>query len=95
MWQALRSTIIELLDSKKFALVILAMIAQLAARYGMHFTAEQAWLFISPAFAGIAGQAHVDASEAKAKGVAAAGSPSNVQVVTPGPAAAEDLLGPR
>lgn len=56
MLEALR----PMLASKKFQMAILAIVAQVAARFGLSFDVDQALLFVSPLMIAIAGQAAVD-----------------------------------
>jgi hypothetical protein len=59
--KALGSTIIELLDSKKFAMAVLGVICTGLAHFGLNVTPEQALVFASPFYIAILGQSHVDA----------------------------------
>lgn len=97
--KALGSTIVELLDSKKFAMAVLGVVAAGAAHVGLNFSPEQAFLVVSPLIAVILGQSHVDATDAKAAAsvkVAAMmnpnGSPAAIKVAQAGFARSEVMI---
>lgn len=69
---ALRLGLYGIIASRKAMMAVLAALSTLGARFGLGFDASEAFMLISPFIAAIGGQAHVDAAEKKAQGVAAA-----------------------
>jgi hypothetical protein len=76
MFNALRSTITELLDSKKAAYGFAATIAAAVLHVYFGVSVEDALMLVSPLGVALVGQAHVDAAVAKSSTPAA---PANVQ----------------
>jgi hypothetical protein len=83
MFQALLSTITELLDSKKAAYSFIATILACVLHLYFGVDVTNALLLVSPLGVATASQAHVDASAAKSKSasVAAAATPAPAPAV--------------
>lgn len=61
------AALLPLLSSKKFQMALLAMLAHVLARYGLHMDPAQALEFISPLLAAILGQGIADHGKAAAE----------------------------
>lgn len=81
---SLRDTLLELVRSKKFLMAVLAAIAWLGGRFGLHLDPSEATELISPILVAIAGQAVADHGKSAAQIEAANPKPGSLAIATTG-----------
>jgi hypothetical protein len=86
MFQALLSTVTELLDSKKAAYSFIATIAACVLHLYFGVSVQNALLLVSPLGVATLSQAHVDAAAAKSKPAASVAAVAVTPAADPAPA---------